>query len=204
MIQNRKIAITGHMDGLGKGLYHSLSAHNSCVGFDLSNGYDIDKDIDIILEQSKDCEIFINNAYYLYRQTDLAVKWHKMHWDKKYFIINISSAISDPYFPGETIFPHIREYLKEKESLNQISAHINLSDSKCKSSLILPGMMHTKFATPHDTNQPDPAITTEFCQKIFDKECIMYVEDIVPIIESIIEQNFHPRRLISSIIIHSK
>lgn len=204
MLTGKTIAITGHMNGLGKGLYDSLSKNNHCKGFDILNGYDIDKNIDTIINESKDYEIFINNAYYLYRQVDLAKKWHLEHWSENHLIVNISSAIADPNFPGRIIFPHLEEYIKEKESLDQASADINLSDSKCKSTTVLPGMLYTKFKTPHDVDQLDPEITTEFCQKIFDRDCIMYVEEIVPVIESVIEQNFHPRRLISSIIIHSR
>jgi hypothetical protein len=203
-VKNKKIAITGHMNGLGKGLFDSLSKNNQCKGFDILNDYDIDRDIDRILDESIDCEIFINNAYYLDRQTDLAKKWHLKHWNLNHLIINISTALTDPWFDGRTFFPHLEEYIKEKESLDHLSAQINFSDSICKSSTILPGMLYTKFKTPYDTDQPDPEITTNLCQKIFDRDCIMHVEDIVPVIESIIEQNFHPRRIISTVIIHNR
>jgi len=61
-----KIAITGHLSGLGECLYQMLSdAGHEVIGFDIQEGYDINsKDIrSNILDESKDCDVFINNAY---------------------------------------------------------------------------------------------------------------------------------------------
>ena len=61
-----KIALTGHLAGLGECLYKMLSdAGHTVVGFDIQEGCDINnKDVrSSILEKSKDCDVFINNAY---------------------------------------------------------------------------------------------------------------------------------------------
>jgi hypothetical protein len=62
---NKRIVITGHTRGLGKAIYDKFT-EVSCreiVGMSRSNGYDIDKDFDRIVEESTGAELFINNAY---------------------------------------------------------------------------------------------------------------------------------------------
>lgn len=60
-----KVVITGHTSGIGKAIYdHFLSFGGwEVVGLSRSNGYDIDKDFDKIVEESAGCFLFINNAY---------------------------------------------------------------------------------------------------------------------------------------------
>jgi len=61
-----KIALTGHKRGLGECLYSTL-LHNGheVVAFDLHTGYNINDGAirRQILEESSNCEVFINNAY---------------------------------------------------------------------------------------------------------------------------------------------
>jgi hypothetical protein len=61
----KKIIITGHTSGIGKAIYDKFT-EGSCreiVGMSRSNGYDIDKNFDRIVEEATGCELFINNAY---------------------------------------------------------------------------------------------------------------------------------------------
>jgi hypothetical protein len=62
---NKKIIITGHTNGVGKAIYDKFT-EISCreiVGMSRSNGYDIEKDFDKIVEEASGAELFINNAY---------------------------------------------------------------------------------------------------------------------------------------------
>lgn len=62
---NKKIVITGHTRGIGKSIYDKFT-EISCreiVGMSRSNGYDIEKDFDKIVEEATGAEFFINNAY---------------------------------------------------------------------------------------------------------------------------------------------
>ena len=62
---DKKIVITGHTRGLGKSIYDKFK-EVSCreiIGMSRSNGYDIDKDFDRIVEEAAGAELFINNAY---------------------------------------------------------------------------------------------------------------------------------------------
>jgi hypothetical protein len=60
------IALTGHRQGLGEFLYKTLlDLGHTVTAFDIIDGYDINKkDVrEQILLSTKDCEVFINNAY---------------------------------------------------------------------------------------------------------------------------------------------
>lgn len=62
---NKKIVITGHTRGIGKAIYDKFT-EVSCreiVGMSRSNGYDLEKDFDRIVEEATGAELFINNAY---------------------------------------------------------------------------------------------------------------------------------------------
>lgn len=67
-----KMVITGHTWGIGKALYNSFkSAEWEVVGLSRSNGYDIDKDFDRVVEAAAGADLFINNAYRDQQQTKL-------------------------------------------------------------------------------------------------------------------------------------
>ena len=64
-MSEKKIIITGHTSGVGKAIYdkfNEISCH-TIVGMSRSNGYDIEKDFDKIVEEATGAELFINNAY---------------------------------------------------------------------------------------------------------------------------------------------
>jgi NAD(P)-dependent dehydrogenase (short-subunit alcohol dehydrogenase family) len=95
-----KVAITGSTRGIGWALfdYFSKKGH-TCYGFSRSNGYDIDQaDARLqIIQKIRDCDIFVNNAYSNYNDSQLLLLQAVYHsWlgqDK--IIINISSRITD-------------------------------------------------------------------------------------------------------------
>jgi NADP-dependent 3-hydroxy acid dehydrogenase YdfG len=200
--KNKKIAITGHSNGLGKALFEKFKDHNFCIGFDLTNGYDISKDSLKIIEQSIDCDIFINNAYCYDFQVEVAKKWFLAHQNQNHTIINISSLIADPFFHGEKIFPHLKPHIEEKQKLNEISFEINSTDSLCKSVTIMPGILNTGFRTKYDLPK-DPEISEKYWKKIVNKGTILEVDDIVDVIDWAANDN-NPRRIISSITIRNR
>ena len=60
-----KCVITGHTSGTGKALYNYFQQLGwNVVGMSRSNGYDISKDQDKIVQDAKDCDLFVNNASY--------------------------------------------------------------------------------------------------------------------------------------------
>jgi hypothetical protein len=61
----KKIVITGHTSGIGKAIFDKfteVSCHE-IIGMSRSNGYDIEKDFDKVVQEAAGAEIFINNAY---------------------------------------------------------------------------------------------------------------------------------------------
>lgn len=60
-----KIVITGHTRGLGKAFYEHFikDPTNTVIGLSRSQGTDVSSSLDKVLEISKNCDLFINNAY---------------------------------------------------------------------------------------------------------------------------------------------
>ena len=88
-----KIGITGHTSGLGQALYDLLSIEHEVYGFALENGHDIgiDQHIDKIIDQIKDFDCFINNAYHNSGQTELLIKLYKKWYGLEKTIVHIGS-----------------------------------------------------------------------------------------------------------------
>lgn len=115
-----KVVITGHTSGIGSCLFrHYVSNGHEVIGYSRSTGSDIENsDVrKIIVEQSTDADIFINNAYSPTGQT-LLLEQLIDSWDgleKK--IINISSKLS--FVPLRKI-PEFDEYIDQKKKQNSI------------------------------------------------------------------------------------
>jgi hypothetical protein len=119
-----KYAITGHTAGIGKRLYERLSP--DAIGFSLTSGYnitDINDRKKIILE-SRDCDVFINNATAGFAQTllflELFQEW-KNNPNKT--IINVGSRIAEI----KVLPPNRQDLLKyqaEKIILKEMSSRV--------------------------------------------------------------------------------
>jgi hypothetical protein len=87
-----KVAITGHTSGLGKSLN---SLFQNSIGMSRSNGFNI-LHTDKIIEHSKNCDVFINNAYDGYGQLELLYDLYD-EWkdDSSKTIVTIGSLASN-------------------------------------------------------------------------------------------------------------
>lgn len=142
----KRVAITGHSAGIGQALYQHFSNQGIDVrGYDLSNGYDLNTDVNTILADSCDCDLFINNVWY--QQVDLAQKWFKLHKKHNYTLINIGSAVTDPAIVNQLLkrYPELEIYVNSKKLLNEISTLINVESSSARSILIKSGFVDTNF-----------------------------------------------------------
>jgi hypothetical protein len=123
-----KVAITGHTNGIGYGLYNFFNPN--VKGFSRANGYDINSfnDRSKIIAESADCDIFINNAHsnfgQMYMLLDLFRNWKNL--DKT--IINIGSRITEINLPDNR--HDLLNYQAEKIILKQMSNQ--LQGYKCK------------------------------------------------------------------------
>jgi hypothetical protein len=103
-----KIAITGHTQGLGQAFFNYFQSH-TVIGFSRSNGYNIvyPNDRNKILDELKDVDVFINNAYNNFddSQLKLLMDVYDIWKGTDKTIINISSR----YTNGS------EKYCKDKE-----------------------------------------------------------------------------------------
>ena len=117
-------AITGHTAGIGKRLYERLTP--SVIGFSLSTGYDITNPNDRkrIIEESKDCDVFINNATAEFGQTLLFLELFDAWKDQNKTIINVGSRIAEiRMLPKDR--QNLLKYQAEKLILKEMSYRVH-------------------------------------------------------------------------------
>lgn len=116
-------AITGHTAGIGKCLYERLNP--AAIGFSLSTGYNITNPVDRqrIINESKNCDVFINNATAGFGQTLLFLELFNVWRDQPKTIINVGSRIAEI-----KILPKDRQdllrYQAEKLILKEMSTRV--------------------------------------------------------------------------------
>ena len=102
------IAITGHTQGLGKALFEHFQSDN-IIGFSRSNGYNIASPTvrSAILDKIKDADMFINNAYNNFDDSQLTLlkEVYSLWEGTDKIIVNVSSR----YTTGP------EKYCKDKE-----------------------------------------------------------------------------------------
>lgn len=197
-MQFKSIAVTGHTSGIGKGIYdHFQSQGCNVKGFSKDTGFDISQkeNIDRIVELTRDCDLFFNNAYAGYAQVELAKLWQQQHWSNNHFIINTSSMAAEPLAEIPKNFPWLTPYGEEKYAINKVSWDINHSGSKCKSIVIMPGVCQTNFYNPYDTEEQNGM---ELYEHIMKTNSIITVEDLVKTVDLVLE-SINGRNFISSI-----
>jgi len=196
----KSIAVTGHTSGLGKGVYdYFQSLGYNVKGFSKDNGFDISskENVDRIVELTRDCDLFFNNAYYHYQQVEIAKLWQQQHWSDQHYLINTSSLAAEPLADIPSNATWLTQYGEEKYAINKISWQINHSGSKCKSIVIMPGICQTNFYNPYDTPEHNGL---ELYQKVMETNSIITVEDFVNTVKLLLEA-INQRNFISSITI---
>ena len=117
-----KYAVTGHTQGIGKQLFERLSPN--VIGFSKSTGYDITNKTDRrkIINQSNDCDIFINNATEGIGQTLLLIDLFNKWKDTNKIIINVGSRIAE--FSNAVNQYEFLQYQAEKLILKEMSLRL--------------------------------------------------------------------------------
>lgn len=162
-----QVAITGHTSGIGKEIYQYFENQSfSCIGFSRSNGFDISniQSRKQIAELSKDCDIFVNNAYSNFDDSQLEMLRDitNLFLNQEKIIINISTRA--------TVF----DYSTEK--LNLYKESKLKTDKFCENKLRKPWIINMK---PGLTDTPRVRQTTG------DK---MHVESISTLIDFILKK----------------
>lgn len=133
-----KYAITGHTAGLGLSFYNKLSP--DCLGFSRATGYDISKSEDRarIIQEAKNCDVFINNAHVGYHQTELLYELFAVWKGNDKLIISIGSDTTSG------IKKEAKEYTAQKASLDKANEQLAFLRDKCKVSMIKYGFVGTE------------------------------------------------------------
>lgn len=171
---DKRIVITGHTHGLGKAIYDKfteVSCHE-IVGLSRSNGYDIDKDFDKVVEAAAGAEIFINNAYRDQQQLKLfnALK------DKVGMMVVMGSV--SRFYPEliPTQYVHDKQALAEAcrlESLNPNGIPILHLDLSFIENTEIQNNDPTAFISDYNTSKTDIVDTIIFWAQ---KPCIRQIE----------------------------
>lgn len=199
-----KIAITGHTSGIGNAMFDALSETYTVIGFSKSNGYNIDDSINRIIEDSIDCEVFINNAYSGSQQCVLADAWVEAHRTKSHLLINISSMSSDPEFVANDWLVNdnwFAEYSANKKALTKKGWDINYSENCCNCVTIIPGITNTKFVNP--TNFPNGSKLQQFYNTLASGDTIINPSEVANTVKWVLE-NYNERSFVSSITIMNR
>jgi NAD(P)-dependent dehydrogenase (short-subunit alcohol dehydrogenase family) len=157
-----KIALTGHTSGIGKALYDILSKDHEVVCFSRTNGYDISHQriMDQIVQESLDCDVFINNAYYSLSQVNILNKlWYFWKRDKTKTIVNISSVSKYPGLSGNE-----SGYSAHKAALSHQALLLMFKTKrKCRMINVNPGWVESKMT---EGNPADMLTAPECAEQI--------------------------------------
>jgi NADP-dependent 3-hydroxy acid dehydrogenase YdfG len=158
-----KVAITGHTKGIGAEIFQYFSSkEHDCIGFSRSNGHDISvaDDRKRIVEQSIDCDIFVNNACtrsddaQLYMLDEVYKAWEK----ENKIIINISSRAGD--FIDSTNHPHHYYFVMKNKQDKYCTKH--------SKNVWLINLRPGTVDTPLTHNWPDPKMNINSISKVLD------------------------------------
>lgn len=177
-----KIVITGHTTGLGKSLYDFLvDQGHTVVGLSRSNGFDLSHNLDMFLLENWD--VFINNAYYEFKQTELLYKLFELNKERNCTIVNICSVSADGNYD------RVNQYAIHKSSLDKACFQLQLIDSNCKVVCVKLGRMQTPMVA-HIKNMPK--MNTQWIAQYLVYN-VIYVPDQI-LIKNITIDLMHSRR----------
>ncbi len=149
-----RVIVTGHSKGLGKAIaeYFQNQGHE-VVGFSRSNGFDISTEEvrNLIVEELKSCDVFINNAYAPVAQKDLLVKAIELWKNSPKTIVNINSKSTlMPYCPDD-----LKEYVEDKRQQQKIIKD-RIFKARPYIMSIAPGLVDTEMADRFKSKKLDP------------------------------------------------
>jgi hypothetical protein len=125
-----RFAITGHTQGIGKGLYDRVGG----VGISRSTGYDITypSDYKRIRAACEGCSVFINNAYAGFGQSHLLLYLFREWYNTDKIIINVGSRIADDGIRLGLDHLNMLEYWMHKQSLRSTAEYLAGIDTKLR------------------------------------------------------------------------
>lgn len=127
-----KYAITGHSRNIGKFIFDKL--YPDIIGFSRQTGYDINSSIDRrrIIDESQECDVFINNAPAGFAQSQLCLDLWQEWKDTNKIIINVGSRIAEDNVVLSSQHLHLLEYSMHKRTLKTLTNDLNKINTKVK------------------------------------------------------------------------
>ncbi len=175
-----KIGITGHTDGIGKAIAEACeAAGHEIVGFSRTTGYHLFKDLDAVVADAEDCDVFINNRYnYITEQSGQVELLYRMFekWlgkDKR--IINIGSRAGTYVAVGK-----IDRYSVHKHALDVATDQLNLlRDMRPRVTTLKPGYVDTE-SIKHITSNPKlkPEAVAEAVMWVLNQPRMVHISSI--------------------------
>ena len=131
------VFVTGHTSGLGKAIYDTCITYDyHTEGLSRTNGFDLSKNIENFIQRDY-WDVFVNNAYYEWAQTDLLYKLFEKNKNRNCMIINIGSVSADGNYDV------VNRYAVHKAALDKACMQLQLIDSECKIVQVKLGRMDT-------------------------------------------------------------
>lgn len=145
-----KVGITGHTRGIGKWIaeYFEGQGHE-VIGINRSSQISL-KETKAVFDYFNDCDIFVNNAYSGFTQTQLLYYFFEQWQDTPKRIINNGTNLIFHHRPMISMLHDLYEYKTCKIALAEASRQCNNTKKPCKVTLINPGLSDTdpvKFKT---------------------------------------------------------
>ena len=151
----KQVSITGSANGIGKAIVDLLLLNNyNVLQFDIEHDISKPENRQHIVEQSKDCDVFINNAWdavetasQLQMYYDMIDEWHD---DKDKHILNMGSLMKyKTHVDADTedaLYSNAYRITKKELHKQTILKHLDLS-ILCKMTILQPGFTETDFTT---------------------------------------------------------
>jgi NADP-dependent 3-hydroxy acid dehydrogenase YdfG len=180
-----KVAITGHLQGIGKALAEVFQTNGHTVlGFSRSNGFNISEASNrlSIIRESQDVDIFINNAYHPTGQLDLLNEIIEQWKYSNKTIINIGSK--SIMYPTEHPNPLIEQYQIEYKNAKQQQEDVItalLPHRHPKILNIIPGLVDAGLSKIYsdDPNKIDPTHLAQLIYSIISLRDQLVVQQII-------------------------
>lgn len=176
-----KVAITGHTEGIGKAIAEACeAAGHEVVGFSRTTGYHLFKDMERVISDAENCDVFINNRYNYTRdqsgQVELLYRMFEKWLGKDKRIINIGSRAGTYTSIGK-----IDRYSVYKHALDTACEQLNLlrGDMRPRVTNIKPGYVDTE-SVKNITDKPKlkPEVVAETVMWILNQPPMVHISSI--------------------------
>lgn len=189
-----KIAITGATQGLGLSMLQIWNQHgHHCENFSRTTGHDIN-DHDAMIKAVADFDLFINNAYDGFAQTEMLYGLFAAWQGQRKYIINIGSDITNRWFhdSGANMRPlpwtsqRRPDYHTTKKSLEQAQQFLCHQNPWPKMMMVKPGPLlgpNAALKSQADKDfasrsKMDPDRVAQLIYQLWDQRADIFVSDI--------------------------